>query len=119
MDIEILGTLPEYGLITNLGNISGTAADGILLAGSSRVPWLLGEPSARVPRRPLQERRPSYFLWHYDGLNHLRTKDTGTGVTPCPLHSPILPRIYSLRRRRRGAGLKGLLKAMGITGGSK
>ena len=45
-------------LIINLGNISGTAADGIPLAGSSRAPWLLGEPSARAPQRPLQERRP-------------------------------------------------------------
>ena len=86
MDMEILRTLSEYGQIINLGNIPGTFADGIPLTGSSRAPWLLGEPSARALQRTLQGRCPPYYWWHHHGLNHLHTKDAGTGITPRTVH---------------------------------
>ena len=114
MDMEIRSTLSEHWEIINLGDIPGTFADGTPLAGSSRAPWLLGKPSAYAPQRPLQGRRPLYCWWNHHGFNHLRVRDAGTGIIPRALPCSTLPRIYSLRRRRRGAGLTGLLKAMGI-----
>ena len=62
MDMEIPSTLSEYWGIFNLGNIPGTVADGIPLAGSSRAPRLVGKPSARAPQRPLHGRPPSVLL---------------------------------------------------------
>ena len=118
MDMEIPSILSEHWEIINLGDISGTFADGIPLAGSKRAPWLLGKPSAYAPQRPLQGRPPPCCSWHHPGFNHLRARGPGTGITPRALHCRTLPRIYSLRRRRRGAGLTGLLTAMGIPGGS-
>ena len=98
--------------IINLGDIPGTFADGTPLAASSRALWLLDKPWACAPQRPLQGRRPPYCWWHHHRSNRLRTKGGGTGITPRALHCSNLPRIYSSRRRRRGAGLMGLLKAM-------
>ena len=105
--------------IINLGDIPGTFADGTPLDGSSRAPWPLSKPWACAPQRPLQVRRPPYCWWHHHGSDCLRMIGAGTGITSRALHCSTLPRIYSLRRRRRGEGLKGLLKAVGIPGGRK
>ena len=114
MDMEIPSTLSEHWEVINSGDLPGTSADGIPLAGSSMSPWLLGEPSARVSQGPFQERLPLYCWWHHHGFSHPRARGAGTGITPRALHCHTLPQIYSLRRRRRGARLTGLLKAMGI-----
>ena len=54
MDMEIHSTLSEHWGIIKMGDLPGTSADGIPLAGSSRAPWLLGKPSAYAPQRPLR-----------------------------------------------------------------
>ena len=91
MYMEILRTLSEYGKIINLGNIPGTGADDIPLAGSSRALWLLGEPSARAGQGPLQGRRPPHCRCHHHGLNYHRTRSAGTTITPRTLHYPLCP----------------------------
>lgn len=109
-------TLSDYWRIFNLGKIAGTFAVGIPLAGSSRTLWTLGKPSAHVPQRSLQERRPLPAVGHRYGSNHLRTKDAGTGINASrTLHFPLSPRSvrYDVADER---GKKGLLKAMSITG---
>ena len=113
MDMEVTSTLSEDWEIINLGDFPGTSADGIPLAGSSRAPWLLVKSSAYAPQRPLQGRRPPFCWWHHHGISHPRARGAETGITPGALNCHTLPRISSLGRRRRGAGLTGLLKAMG------
>ena len=91
MNMKILRTLSEPGKIIKLGSIPGTFADGIPLAGTSRALWLLGESSARVPEGALRGCRPPHCWWRQHGLDHLRTKGTGTGITPCTLYYPLRP----------------------------
>ena len=103
MDMDIPRTLSEHLEIINLGDIPGTLADGIPLAGSSGAPRMLCKPSACAPQRPIQGRLPPYCWWHHHGFAHLPTNGAGTGITPRALHCSTLPRIYSLRRPRRGS----------------
>ena len=62
MDMEIPSILSEHWEIINLGDLPGTFADGIPLAGPSMAPWMLGKPSAYAHQRPLQGRLSSLLL---------------------------------------------------------
>ena len=81
MNMKVPSTLLEHWEIINLGDLPGTSADGIPLAGSSRAPWMLGKPSAYAPQRPLQGRRPPYCWWQLHGFSHPRARGAGPGIT--------------------------------------